>query len=319
VDVSVSRTLVESRRLVSQRHVNPLGTLYGGYMLEWVVDAGSVAAMNFAEGDVVLGFLDKMHFVAPVRLGDVLVFRGWVVGVRRSSVSVLVESYVKREGEVGLATVGRMIFVKVGREGRPEPVGRRVACERGWEGLCRYFQEWRSAADAVLEVEGPAASGDWRLVSHFLAMPEDSLDGVLMYGGRLLFRLDELAFVEAFRLFPTIYVTASVNRIVFRRPIYVGDIVSVSTGVTYVGSTSVEVGFVVKAFGLRGRRRVADGYFTFVNMAGGKPSEIGVAPRGDAAAIRRKEESISEARQLKMLKPLEGDVPWLLQLFTGSR
>jgi acyl-CoA hydrolase len=32
----------------------------------------------------------------------------------------------------------------------------------------------------------------------------------------------------------------------------VGDIVSVSTGVTYVGSTSVEVRFVVETFGLRG-------------------------------------------------------------------
>ncbi len=318
MDVPVSRTLVESRRLVSQRHVNPLGTLYGGYMLEWVVDAGTVAAMNFVEGDVVLGFLDKMHFVAPVRLGDLLMFRGWVVGVRRSSVSVLVESYVKREGEARLATVGRMIFVKVGREGRPEPVGRGVACDRGWEGLCRYFQEWRSAADAVLEVEEPAASSDWHLVSHFLAMPEDSLDGMLMYGGRLLFRLDELTFIEAFNLFPAIYVTASVNRIVFRRPIYVGDIVSVSTGVTYVGSTSVEVGFVVEAFGFRGRRRVADGYFTFVNMTGGRPSEIGAAPRGDEAALRRKEESVKEARQLRALKPLEGNVPWLLQLFTAE-
>jgi acyl-CoA hydrolase len=163
----VSRTLLESRRLVSQRHVNPLGTLYGGYMLEWVVDAGTVAAMNFVESDVVLGSLDKMHFVAPVRLGDVLVFRGWVVGVRRSSVSVLVESYVKREGEVRVATVGRMIFVKVGWEGRPEPVGRRVACESGWEGLCRYFQELRSAADAVLRWRGPPrrATGAWFLTS----------------------------------------------------------------------------------------------------------------------------------------------------------
>jgi acyl-CoA hydrolase len=319
VETPVSRTLLESRRLVSQRHVNPLGTLYGGYMLEWVVDAGTMAAVNFVEGDVVLGFFDRMHFVTPVRLGDVLVFRSWVVGVRRSSVSVLVESYVKREGEVKLATIGRMIFVKVGREGRPEPVGKGVRCDAGWEGLCRYFQMWRSAADDVLESEEPTASGDWRLISHFLAMPEDSLDGVLMYGGRLLFRLDELTFIEAFQLFPSLYVTAGVNRIVFRRPIYVGDIVSVRTGVTYVGSTSVEVGFVVEAFGLRGRRLVADGYFTFVNMAGGKPSEIKAAPRGDAAALRRKEESVSEARQLKMLRPPEGDVPWLLQLFTGSR
>ncbi len=194
-----------------------------------------------------------------------------------------------------------------------------MRCEAGWEGLYRYFQMWRSAADDVLESEEPTASGDWHLISHFLAMPEDSLDGVLMYGGCLLFRLDELTFIEAFQFFPSLYVTAGVNRIVFRRPIYVGDIVSVRTGVTYVGSTSVEVGFVVEAFGLRGERRVADGYFTFVNMAGGKPSEIKAAPRGDAAALRRKEESISETRQLKMLRPPEGDVPWLLQLFTGSR
>ncbi len=64
-----------------------------------------------------------MYFVTPVRLVDVLVFRSWVVGVRRSSVSVLVESYMKREGEVKLPTIGRMIFVKVGREGRLEGEG----------------------------------------------------------------------------------------------------------------------------------------------------------------------------------------------------
>jgi hypothetical protein len=60
---------------------------------------------------------------------------------------------------------------------------------------------WRSVADDVLESEEPTASGDWHLISHFLAMPEDSLDGVLMYGGRLLFRLDELTFIETFQLF----------------------------------------------------------------------------------------------------------------------
>jgi acyl-CoA hydrolase len=39
---------------VSQRHVHLLGTLYGGYMLELVVDAGTMAAMDFVEGDMVL-------------------------------------------------------------------------------------------------------------------------------------------------------------------------------------------------------------------------------------------------------------------------
>jgi len=313
--VYVSETLVEAVRLVSNRHVNPLGTLYGGYMLQWLADVGTVAAMNFAEGDVVLGFLDKTHFISPVRLGYLLMFRGWVVGVRRSSLSVLVESYVKRGDELNLATAGRMIFVKINQEGRPTPVGKSLNCDSGWEELCRYFDEWRAKADAVLKAEGPAVNADWHSVSRFLAMPEDSLDGVLLYGGKLLFKLDELTFVEAFSYYPTVYVTASVNSIVFRRPIYVGDIVEVKTGVTHVGSTSIEIGFVVEAFGSRGRRRVADGFFTFVNMAGGKPSEIKAPPRGDEISQRRKEESVKEARMLKMLKPQRDKAPWLLQLF----
>ncbi|MFN7106569.1 MAG: acyl-CoA thioesterase, partial [Pyrobaculum sp.] len=142
----VSETVVQSVRLVSQRHVNPLSTLYGGYMLQWVVDVGTVAAMSFVEGNVVLGFLDKMHFVTPVRAGDLLTFRGWVVGVRRSSVGVLVESYVGGR----LATVGRMVFVKIDGRGRPVAVGKEVRCDGGWEGLCEYFRKWREEVDAVV-------------------------------------------------------------------------------------------------------------------------------------------------------------------------
>ncbi|AFA38149.1 Acyl-CoA hydrolase [Pyrobaculum oguniense TE7] len=310
----VSETLVENLRLVSQRHVNPLGTLYGGYMLLWLVDSGSVAAMNFAEGNAALGFLDRIHFVHPVRLGDLVLFRAWVVGVRKSSMSVLVESYVKRGSELALATVGRMIYVKIDQNGMPQPVGKAVECDKGWEKLCGYFQQWRSWADSVIEAEGPSADASWHSVSRFLAMPEDSLDGVLMYGGRLLFRLDELAFIEAFSYYPTVYVTASVNRIVFRKAIFVGDIVEVKTGVTYVGTTSIEVGFVVEAYGFRGRRRVADGYFTFVNMAGGRPSEIKAPQLGDEAARMRKEESVKEAKMLRGLKPPEEEQPWLLSL-----
>jgi hypothetical protein len=52
-------------------------------------------------------------------------------------------------------------------------------------------------------------------------------------------------------------------------------------------------------------------------MAEGRPSEIKAPARGDEAAPRRKEESVREARQLRALKPLEGDAPWFLQLFTA--
>jgi len=307
-------TLTEYVAWVSQRHVNPLGNLYGGYMLHWLVDAGSITAMKFAEGNVVLGFLDKTHFISPVRLGDLVTYRGWVVNVRRSSMGVLVEAYVSRDGEARLATVGRMVFVKVDGEGRPTPVGKSLTCGSEVKRLCEYFQEWRARVDEALEKEARADPG-WETLSHIIAMPEDSLDGVLMYGGRLLFRLDEVASIAAFKFYPSIYVTASVNSMVFRRPIYVGDIVSIRAGVTYVGRTSVEVGFAVEATGVRGRRLVADGYFTFVNMSGGRPSELPAGPQGDEGAKRRKEESVREAQMLKTLKPPQTrNLPWITQL-----
>jgi len=312
--VDVLDTLTEYVAWVSQRHVNPLGNLYGGYMLHWLVDAGSITAMKFAEGNVVLGFLDKTHFVSPVRLGDLVTYRGWVVNVRRSSIGVLVEAYVSRGGEARLATVGRMVFVKVDGEGRPVPVGKSLTCGSGVGRLCEYFQEWRARVDETLRREARADPG-WEALSHYIAMPEDSLDGVLMYGGRLLFRLDEVTSIAALRFYPSIYVTASVNSMAFRRPIYVGDIVSIRAGVTYVGRTSVEVGFAVEALGVRGRRLVADGYFTFVNMSGGRPSELPAGPQGDEEARRRKEESVREAQMLKTLKPPPArNLPWMTQL-----
>lgn len=312
--MEVSKTLVNSARLVSQRHVNPLGTLYGGYLLEWLIDSGTIAAINFAKGNVVLGFLDKTHFISPVKAGDVLLFKSWVVGTRRSSLSVLVETYVLRNGHVSLATVGKMIFVKVDSEGRPVPIDREVLCDVEWEGLCRHFQQWRLEVDRVIE-DGEIVSHS-RSVSSFVAMPEDSLDGVLMYAGRLMFKLDELAFIEAFRFKPAIYVTAGVYKIVFKKPIHVGDVVDIKTAISYVGNTSLDVEFFVEAGGFRERRAVAHGFFTFVNMTEGKPTPIGVAIPVDEAAKKRREESVQEAKLLKNLKPpADFDKPWTLQLY----
>jgi len=58
-------------------------------MPHWLVGTGSLTAMKFAEDNVVLGFLDKTHFVSLVRLNDLVTYRGWVVNVRRSSMGVL--------------------------------------------------------------------------------------------------------------------------------------------------------------------------------------------------------------------------------------
>ena len=299
----ISDTMVEVVRLVAPHHANPLGFLYGGYMLNWLVDAGTIAAMDLAKADLVLGFLDRMHFVSPVKIGDILVYRAWVVNVGRSSLTVLVESYVKGFEDVRLATVGRLIYVKVGGDGRPQPLGVELERGDGWEAsLFDAFSAWRRSVEPMLRAEGH--SHGLPPLSAFLSMPEDATSTGIMYGGRLLYYLDQFNAIAAFKFSPRIYVTANVNATAFRRPIFVGDVVEVRAGVTYVGRSSLEVTFDVHALGRAGDRHVAEGRSTFVSMGeDGRPAPIGAGPLGDEDAFKRKEEELKEAKVLKALKP----------------
>ncbi|MEZ0247885.1 MAG: hotdog domain-containing protein [Thermoproteus sp.] len=298
---AISNTKVEVVRLVTPHNVNPLGTLYGGYMLQWLVDAGTIAAMNFSESNVVLGYLDRMHFVSPVRMGDIVKFRSWIVHARRTSVTALVEAYVKRPEGYSLATIARMVFVKIGPDDKPQPLNKGLEALEGWEkALLTHFSKWRESVEPELRRE--PVDEDMPPLSYIQVMPEDAIYGDLMYGGKLLYYLDQIAAIAAFNYKPGIYVTASLNAINFKRPIYVGDIIEIRGGVDYVGNTSLEVAFSVRAKGLRGERRVASGYFTFVHMTSGRPTPIGQELVRDPDALKRRAENLTEAKALKGIK-----------------
>jgi acyl-CoA hydrolase len=316
----ISDTMTEVVRLVAPHNANPLGFLYGGYMLNWLVDTGTIAAMDFVRADLVLGFLDRMHFVSPVRIGDVLVYRAWVVNSGNSSLSILVESYVKEPSDVKLATVGRLIFVRVGENGVPERLGIGLDRGDGWEAaLYDEFSAWRRSVEPALRRD--EARTNLSPLSRLLSMPEDATATGIMYGGRLLYYLDQFNGITAFNFSPRIYVTASVNATAFRRPIRIGDVVEVRTGITYVGTTSLEVAFDVHARSPSGARHVAGGYSTFVSMGGdGRPAPIGVPGFGDEEAIGRKEEGLRDARILRSLRPrLELRRPALVDALAGAR
>ena len=93
-------------------------------------------------------------------------------------------------------------------------------------------------------------------------------------------------------------VTLSVDRVLFREPIRVGELVTFSASVNYTGRTSMEIGIRVDAQDIRtGQSRHANScYFTMVAIDdSGKPHEIpplmpsnDVARRWYEAAQRRR-------------------------------
>lgn len=120
-----------------------------------------------------------------------------------------------------------------------------------------------------------------------------------VHGGTLLKLLDQVAYSCASRYAGTYVVTLSVDRVLFRDAIEVGELVSFSASVNYTGHTSLEVGIRVDTERIRDghRRHTNSSYFTMVAVdADGRPVPVRpVVPvtdlekqRFEAAAARRR-------------------------------
>ncbi|WP_370979834.1 acyl-CoA thioesterase [Agaribacterium sp. ZY112] len=68
-----------------------------------------------------------------------------------------------------------------------------------------------------------------------------------VHGGALLKLLDQVAYACASRFCGNYAVTLSVDQVVFRQPIMVGEMVTFRARVNFVGNTSMEVGIRVEA------------------------------------------------------------------------
>jgi acyl-CoA hydrolase len=110
-----------------------------------------------------------------------------------------------------------------------------------------------------------------------LMMPGDANNLGHVFGGVILSMMDKCAAIAAFRHSRASVVTASIDRVDFREPIYLGDLVVMKASVNYVGRTSMEVGVRVEAEELlTGRRRHTNScYLTFVAVdAENRPVEV---------------------------------------------
>ncbi len=98
-----------------------------------------------------------------------------------------------------------------------------------------------------------------------------------VHGGDLLKMLDQVAYACASRYSGSYVVTLSVDQVMFREPIYVGELVTFAATVNYVGRTSMEVGIRVESEDVRARtiRHTNSCYFTMVAIDDkGKPTPV---------------------------------------------
>jgi uncharacterized protein (TIGR00369 family) len=97
-----------------------------------------------------------------------------------------------------------------------------------------------------------------------------------VHGGQVLHLVDNIAYVCAARYAATAAVTASVDRVDFHQPIYVGELLHLLARIVYVGRTSMEVEITVHAEEIAtGKMRHTNScHFTMVALKEGKPTPV---------------------------------------------
>lgn len=139
-----------------------------------------------------------------------------------------------------------------------------------------------------------------------IAMPVDANPHGRVHGGTIMTLIDNAAAVVAIRHTRARVMTASVDRIDFRHPVAVGDLIILKASLNHAGRTSMEIGIRVESENLLSgeTRHAASAYLTLVALdADGRPApvpaiigETAEDERRLAAAARRYEEKKARRR-----------------------
>jgi acyl-CoA hydrolase len=107
--------------------------------------------------------------------------------------------------------------------------------------------------------------------------PEDANPSGNVHGGVIMKYIDTAAGVVAFRHSRRNSVTASIDRLDFHHPVFVGDLLILKASLNWAGRTSMEVGVRAESENLlTGEvRHTSSAYLTFVALdENGRPAEV---------------------------------------------
>jgi acyl-CoA hydrolase len=128
-----------------------------------------------------------------------------------------------------------------------------------------------------------------QLTMTVLMTPDTANFSGKVHGGAILKLLDQVAYACASRYAGSYVVTLSVDQVMFRQPIHVGELVTFLASVNHTGNSSMEVGIKVIAENIREKvvRHVNSCFFTMIAVDDdGRPTKV--PPLGPQTADERR-------------------------------
>jgi acyl-CoA hydrolase len=121
---SVKESQVTMTEMVLPQHTNALGSVFGGTVMSWVDIAAATCAMRHCARQVVTASVDALHFLAPVRLGWVVMIEASVnyVGGTSCEIGVRIQSENPISGEKFHTASAYLTFVALDSHNRPTSI-----------------------------------------------------------------------------------------------------------------------------------------------------------------------------------------------------
>jgi acyl-CoA hydrolase len=118
---TVSETSVIMVRLTSPQDANLAGNVQGGVIMRLIDEAGGIVAHRHARSNAVTASVDRIDFLHPVYIGDVVTFKASMNLVGRTSmeVGVRVESENPMTGEIRHTASAFLTYVALDKIGKP--------------------------------------------------------------------------------------------------------------------------------------------------------------------------------------------------------
>jgi acyl-CoA hydrolase len=120
----VSESAVLTAQLMSPQDANAAGNVHGGVIMKLIDDAAGAVAYRHARSNVVTVSIDRLSFLHPIFVGDLVTFKASINVAGRTSmdIGVRVEAENLLTGEVRHTASAYLTYVALDTDLKPRPV-----------------------------------------------------------------------------------------------------------------------------------------------------------------------------------------------------
>ena len=162
---------VTLRFLAEPGDVNFGGKVHGGAVMKWIDQAGYTCAAGWTGDYCVTIYVGGIHFLRPIRVGEMVECRSLVIHTGRTSLHIAVDLYARDPKATELGRTGHcvIVFVALDEAGRPAPVP-------SWTPVTDTDRALQAYALRLIELRKLM---DGELESHFVELDRTTADAAI--------------------------------------------------------------------------------------------------------------------------------------------